>query len=125
MLMGDALRLTQVFVNLLNNAARYTKSGGHISVLVETNGTDAMVSVLDTGKGIAPELLKHIFDPFVQLEPNERDARSGLGVGLALVRGIVELHDGTITARSQGVGHGSEFVVTLPLIQAAQCNRRA
>jgi CheY-like chemotaxis protein len=77
------------------------------------------VRVADTGKGIAPELLERVFDPFTQLAPHDKDAQGGLGVGLSLVRGIVELHEGTIAARSQGVGHGSEFVVTLPLTQPA------
>jgi PAS domain S-box-containing protein len=118
-LLGDAVRLTQVFVNLLNNAARYTAIGGHISVLVGTTGTDVTVKVADTGKGIAPELLERVFEPFIQLAPRDQDARGGLGVGLALVRRIVDLHGGTIRALSRGVGRGSEFVVTLPLMRSA------
>jgi CheY-like chemotaxis protein len=117
-LLGDAVRLTQTFVNLLNNAARYTATGGRISVRVETTDSDVTVRVADTGKGIAPELLARVFDPFTQLAPRDRDAQGGLGVGLALVRGIVELHGGTIEALSQGVGCGSEFVVTLPLMKS-------
>jgi PAS domain S-box-containing protein len=118
-LLGDSSRLTQVFVNLLNNAARYTEIGGHISLLVETTGTDVTMTFADTGKGIAPELLERVFDPFTQLAPRDRDAQGGLGVGLALARRIVEWHGGTIEALSQGVGHGSEFVVTLPLVKPA------
>jgi signal transduction histidine kinase len=118
-LMGDAGRLTQVFVNILNNAARYTPVAGHISILVETTDTNVIVTVADTGKGIAPERLGHVFQPYTQLEPRDRDAQGGLGVGLALVRYIVELHGGTIEAVSMGIGHGSEFVVTLPLMRAA------
>ena len=118
-LLGDAQRLTQVFINLLNNAARYTAIGGHISLLVETNGADVTVFVADTGKGIAPELLERIFDPFTQLAPRDTDSQGGLGLGLALVRRIVELHGGTVEARSAGVGHGSEFVVTLPVRKPA------
>jgi PAS domain S-box-containing protein len=118
-LLGDAVRLTQVFVNLLNNAARYTTFGGDISVLVETSGGHVMVRVADTGQGIAAELLERVFDPFTQLALRDRDVPGGLGVGLALVRRIVELHGGTVKAWSQGVGHGSEFVVTLPLMEAA------
>jgi PAS domain S-box-containing protein len=118
-LLGDAERLTQLFVNLLNNAARYTAFGGQISVLVETARTDVVVSVVDTGKGIPAEQLERVFDPFTQLAPGDRDAQGGLGVGLALVRRIVELHGGTVKARSQGLGQGSEFVVTLPLMRPA------
>jgi PAS domain S-box-containing protein len=118
-LLGDAVRLTQVFVNLLNNAARYTAIGGHISVLVGTTDTDVTVTVADTGKGIAPELLERVFEPFTQLAPRDQDAQGGLGVGLAVVRRIVELHGGAIRALSRGVGHGSEFVVTLPLMRPA------
>jgi PAS domain S-box-containing protein len=118
-LLGDALRLAQVFVNILNNAARYTPIAGHISILVETTDTDVIVRVADTGKGISRERLERVFEPFTQLEPRDRDAQGWLGVGLALVRYIVELHDGTIKALSLGVGHGSEFVVMLPLLGAA------
>lgn len=118
-LLGDAQRLTQVFINLLNNAARYTAIGGHISVIVETTGADVTVFVADTGKGIAPELLERVFDPFTQLAPRDTDSQGGLGLGLALVRRIVELHGGTVEARSAGIGHGSEFVVTLPLMKPA------
>jgi PAS domain S-box-containing protein len=116
-LLGDAVRLTEVFINLLNNAARYTAIGGHISLMLETTGTHVMVFVADTGKGIAPELLERVFDPFTQLAPHDTDAPGGLGVGLTLVRRIVELHGGTVEARSEGFGHGSEFVVTLPVLK--------
>jgi PAS domain S-box-containing protein len=115
--LGDATRLIQVFVNLLNNAAHYTPIGGQISLLAETTGTDVIVSVADTGKGIPPEMLERVFDPFTQLAPRDRDAHGGLGVGLALARRIIELHGGTINALSQGVLQGSKFVVTLPLME--------
>jgi PAS domain S-box-containing protein len=118
-LLGDAQRLSQVFINLLNNAGRYTAIGGHISLSVETTGADVRVLVADTGKGIAPELLERVFDPFTRLAPLDTDAPGGLGVGLTFVRRIVELHGGTVEARSAGVGHGSEFVVTLPLMKIA------
>jgi len=118
-LLGDAQRLTQVFINLLNNAARYTAIGGSISVIVETTAADVTVFVADTGKGIAPELLERVFDPFTQLAPRDTDSQGGLGLGLALVRRIVELHGGTVEARSAGIGHGSEFIVTLPLMKSA------
>jgi PAS domain S-box-containing protein len=115
-LLADTARLSQVFINLLNNAARYTEVGGEIRILVETSDAEVTVRVADTGKGIAPELLARVFFPFTQLEPRDKDSRDGLGLGLALVQRIVQLHGGTVQARSDGVGHGSEFVVTLPLI---------
>jgi PAS domain S-box-containing protein len=117
--LGDAVRLTEVFINLLNNAARYTAIGGHLSLTVEATGNQVAVFVADTGKGIAPEQLERVFEPFTQLAPHHADGPGGLGVGLALGRRIVELHGGTIEARSHGLGHGSEFVVTLPLLGPA------
>jgi PAS domain S-box-containing protein len=119
LLPGDSTRLTQVFINLLNNAANYTADGGQISVLVERTGTDVTVRVADTGRGIAPESLGDIFDPFTRPASQDGHARTGLGLGLVLVRRIVELHGGTVVANSEGVGRGSEFVVSLPLIRDA------
>jgi len=116
-LLGDAVRLTEVFINLLNNAAHYTALGGHISLMVETDGTQVAVFVADTGKGIAREQLERVFQPFNPLAPHDTDEPGGLGVGLALARRIVELHGGAVEARSQGLGQGSEFVVTLPLLK--------
>jgi PAS domain S-box-containing protein len=118
-LRGDGTRLTRAFINLLNNAASYTPDGGQISVLMETTSTDVTVRVKDTGKGIAPDALARIFDPFTRLAPPDGHAQAGPGLGLALVLRIVELHGGTVVARSEGVGFGSEFVVTLPLIKDA------
>jgi PAS domain S-box-containing protein len=115
LLLGDSTRLIQVFINLLNNAANYTADGGQISLLTETADTHVKVRIKDTGKGIPPTSLESIFDPFTRLSPNEGQTHKHLGLGLALVRRIVELHDGTVEARSEGVGRGSEFVVTLPL----------
>jgi PAS domain S-box-containing protein len=117
-LLGDIARLTRVFINLLNNAANYTTDGGQISVLAETTSAHVKVRVKDTGAGIPPESLESIFEPYRCL--NEGHSGKGLGLGLFLVRRIVELHDGTVEVRSAGVGTGSEFVVTLPLNLEAQ-----
>jgi PAS domain S-box-containing protein len=116
----DELRLTQALTNILNNAARYTDPGGRITVTVstaESEGTPlGRISVRDTGKGIDPTLLHSIFGMFVQgKDPLQRPA-AGLGVGLALTRSLVELHHGTVEARSEGVGKGSEFIISLPLL---------
>jgi CheY-like chemotaxis protein len=112
---GDAVRLTQTIVNLLNNAAKYTKPGGRIDLLVSTRGGDVEIVVRDTGRGIAPEMLGRIFELFMQIDPNENGQQGGLGVGLALVKHVVELHGGEVKARSEGLGRGSELRVTLPL----------
>jgi PAS domain S-box-containing protein len=115
---ADPARLTQVFLNLLNNAARYTQEGGRIRLHCEANGAEVRIAVSDTGVGIAPEMLPRIFDMFSQVETGER-ARPGLGVGLALARRLVELHGGSIEARSAGLQRGSTFVVRLPRAAAA------
>ena len=112
--LGDDVRLTQAFVNLLNNAAKYTPDGGLITVSTRVGPTDFEVTVRDTGRGIAKEELERVFDLFVQIEPNSQHALGGLGVGLALVRRVVELHSGSVQARSDGLGKGSEFIVRLP-----------
>jgi signal transduction histidine kinase len=109
---ADPVRLHQILVNLLTNAARYTEPGGSIQVLSEQSGGVVVLRVRDSGAGLAPEALRKIFEPFVQVEGG---AHGGLGLGLSLVRGLVELHGGSITATSAGVGHGSEFIVRLPL----------
>jgi CheY-like chemotaxis protein len=110
---GDLVRLSQAFANLLNNAARYTSAGGIITVAVEPRVGDVTVRVIDTGRGIAPADLERIFDLFTQVSPADA-ALGGLGVGLALVRRVFELHGGTVRVKSSGVGHGSEFAVVLP-----------
>ncbi|MGJ7603415.1 hybrid sensor histidine kinase/response regulator [Variovorax sp. LT1R20] len=115
---GDGVRLTQVFSNLLNNAAKYTPEGGRIDVFVERDGTDAVVRVRDNGAGLPPDMLASIFDMFVQVSGTARAAQGGLGIGLTLVKSLVELHGGTVSAKSDGLGQGSEFVVTLPLATA-------
>jgi PAS domain S-box-containing protein len=111
---ADATRLAQVFTNLLNNAARYTGSGGRIELSAEALHGEVRVTVRDTGVGIAAEHLPGIFEMFSQVAPALERSGSGLGVGLALARGLVELHGGTVTAASAGVGQGSEFLVRLP-----------
>src|SRR5205807_8015651 len=104
----------QVLTNLLNNAAKYTEPGGKVVVTGERQGDEAVIRVRDTGVGIPPEMLDRIFDVFTQGPRPGGAAPAGLGVGLALVRRLVEIHGGRVTAHSQGVGHGSEFVVRLP-----------
>jgi signal transduction histidine kinase len=112
---ADRTRLHQVFANLLTNAAKYTKDGGQISLNAQTDGARATIRIIDNGKGIAPDALPHVFDLFMQ-EATEH--REGLGIGLKVVRGLVELHGGRVAARSDGIGKGSEFVVTLPVVAA-------
>jgi signal transduction histidine kinase/ActR/RegA family two-component response regulator len=114
-LMGDSVRLTQSFINLLNNAAKYTNNGGQIWLNARTQNDRVVVSVRDTGVGIAPEMLPRIFDMFTQLDRSKRQAQGGLGIGLTLVKSLVEMHGGEVEATSPGENHGSEFVVRLPL----------
>jgi signal transduction histidine kinase/CheY-like chemotaxis protein len=116
---GDAVRLTQVFANLLNNAAKYTNNGGALAITVSREGEDAVVSVRDNGIGIDEEHLASVFDMFMQVDRSARRAQGGLGIGLTLVRSLVASHGGTVIARSEGEGKGSEFVVRLPLLPAA------
>jgi PAS domain S-box-containing protein len=114
---GDAGRLAQVFANLLTNSAKYTPPYGDVSVRATGNRRVARVSVRDTGMGIAPDVLPHVFEVFVQ--GSRRDAvRAGLGLGLAIVRSLTELHGGRVEAQSAGLNQGSEFVVELPLLEA-------
>jgi signal transduction histidine kinase len=113
-LQADPWRLEQVFVNLLANASRYTDAGGELAVWVHTRDGQAVVGVRDSGIGIAPDALPHIFDLFRQADEAAPRSKSGLGIGLALVRNLVELHGGSVTAASAGIGQGSEFTVRLP-----------
>jgi signal transduction histidine kinase len=115
---ADPTRLAQVILNLLNNAAKYTEEGGDIRLTVERadDGSSVVVRVRDNGMGIAPDMLPKIFEPFMQGERALDRAQGGLGIGLTLVRRLVELHGGTVQAFSEGLGHGSEFVVSLPVI---------
>ena len=112
---ADPIRLAQVLVNLLNNAAKYTEPSGHIGLTAERYGREAVVTVRDTGIGIPAELLPHIFEMFTQGEPSRARVQSGLGIGLTLAQRIVALHGGTITAHSDGPGQGSVFTVRLPI----------
>lgn len=115
-LVGDRLRLQQVFVNLLDNAIKYTHDGGHIWIKATVQGSWLVVRVADDGIGIAADMRERIFQMFTQVSTPMTHA--GLGIGLALVKDIVELHGGNVEARSDGAGHGSQFVVRLPLIGA-------
>ena len=115
---GDAMRLEQVVVNLLNNASKYTDPGGHIWVGLKQEGEQACLRVRDTGMGIAPELLPHIFDLFTQADKSLDRSQGGLGIGLSLVRSLVTMHRGQVEAHST-VGEGSEFVVNLPVLVAS------
>ncbi|MCW7540832.1 response regulator [Aquabacterium sp. A7-Y] len=118
LLHGDATRLTQVFANLLNNAARYTDPGGRIAVRAHCEGREARVSVCDNGIGIPPSQLDEVFEMFSQLQGSLERAQGGLGIGLTLARQLVRLHGGRIEAFSGGRGQGCEFVVHLPLAPA-------
>lgn len=113
---GDAVRLVQAFTNLLNNAARYSPERGEVRVSLEREGSLAVIRVVDKGIGIEPAMLPFIFDPFVQVSNTSVQAQRGLGIGLALLRRLVEMHGGTATAHSEGLGHGTEFTVRLPLL---------
>ena len=111
----DPIRLAQVFMNLLNNAAKYTNHGGQIWLTVKREGSDAVVSVRDNGIGIRGDNLSHVFDMFTQVDRSLEQSQGGLGIGLTLVRRLVEMHDGSVEARSNGLDQGSEFIVRLPL----------
>ncbi len=114
---GDADRLQQVFWNLLMNAVKFTPAGGSILVQVENAGGMCRVRVSDTGQGIAPDFLPHVFDRFRQADGSTTRRHSGLGIGLALVRQLVQLHGGTVTAESRGLGLGATFVVEIPTLK--------
>jgi signal transduction histidine kinase len=114
-LKADPTRLEQVLVNLLLNAAKFTDEGGSVDLSVEREEAEAIVRVRDTGIGIPPDVLPHVFDLFVQADPSSRRTDAGLGIGLALVRDLVERHGGLVTAASGGLGHGSEFTICLPM----------
>ncbi len=113
---ADPVRLVQVFSNLMNNASKYTQPGGQIWLTAKHSGGEVIVSVKDTGAGIPPDKLDSVFDLFTQLNRPEEQSRSGLGIGLTLVKRLVEMHGGSVAAYSAGVGQGSEFVVRLPVL---------
>ncbi|HEX3656053.1 MAG TPA: ATP-binding protein [Pirellulales bacterium] len=112
---ADLTRLAQVFSNLLNNAAKYTEPGGRIRLAATRQGSDAVVTVTDTGAGIAAEMLPRIFQMYTQVDRTLERSEGGLGIGLALVKRLTEMHGGSVEASSDGPGQGSEFVVRLPL----------
>lgn len=119
--MADPMRLTQVFSNLLNNACKYSEAGRRVQLLVAREGGEAVVRVRDSGIGIPAEMLSKIFDMFAQVDNSLEKSRGGLGIGLTLVKRLVQMHGGAVEAHSEGVGTGSEFVVRLPL-NAAPAN---
>ncbi|AUX44276.1 PAS domain-containing protein [Sorangium cellulosum] len=122
---GDSARLEQVFCNLLDNAAKYTPPGGQVWLSARGEGELVVVSVRDTGVGIPPDLLPNVFEVFVQGEQSLHRAGGGLGVGLSLVKRLVELHGGTCSCASPGLGGGAEFVVRLPALRGESAAERA
>ncbi len=120
-MMADPTRLAQVLGNLIQNAGKFTDTGGEItlSLTVDPDRGQARISVRDTGMGIEPELLPHLFESFIQAERTLERSRGGLGLGLALVKGLAELHGGSVSGHSEGPGHGSEFTLHLPLCEVA------
>ena len=120
---ADAVRLAQVFSNLLNNAAKYSNPGGRITVSARRTRSHVTVVVSDTGVGIPKESLTRVFDMFTQVNARDRRSQSGLGIGLTLVRSLVEMHGGEVTATSPGTGQGSQFIVRLPLKEPGAARR--
>jgi CheY-like chemotaxis protein len=120
---ADLERLTQVFSNLLTNASKYSEPGSAITIVAERVGDRIQAMVKDEGAGIAPELAARVFDLFVQQPQTLERATGGLGLGLAIVRNLVEMHGGTVSVRSQGVGQGSEFFVHLPAVELVRGGR--
>jgi CheY-like chemotaxis protein len=117
---ADPTRLEQVLANLLNNAAKYTDHGGRIWLSARQEGGELVLRVKDTGVGIAADMLARIFEPFVQSDRVLYHSQGGLGIGLTLVRSLIEMHGGSITAHSEGPGKGSEFVIRLPALSPKQ-----
>jgi signal transduction histidine kinase len=113
---ADSSRLLQIVGNLLNNASKFTPHGGHVSLSVTHEATEAVIRVKDDGIGIAQHELPRIFELFAQVDTSLERSQSGLGIGLTLVKNLVELHGGSVEARSEGIGKGSEFTVRLPVI---------
>jgi CheY-like chemotaxis protein/anti-sigma regulatory factor (Ser/Thr protein kinase) len=115
---GDKTRLVQVLANILHNAAKFMDPGGHIRLSVRRDGQHAVIQIADTGIGIAPDLLPKIFELFTQVHTKSERAQGGLGIGLALVRRLTEMHGGTVSAHSDGPGRGASFTVRLPVMAA-------
>lgn len=122
---ADAMRLAQVFTNLLNNACKYTEAAGRIDVTVRLDAGEAVVAVKDNGIGIAPEMMQLVFEPFAQVDQSIARAQGGLGIGLSLARRLVEMHGGELIGRSDGLARGSEFVVRLPALAQAPAPKPA
>ncbi len=122
---ADLTRLSQVFSNLLNNAAKYTPDGGHIEFTAKRRDGEVIVSVKDSGSGIPPAMLSKVFEMFTQVDRTLERAQGGMGIGLTLVKKLVELHGGTVEARSAGTGQGSEFIVRLPILESSAPLRTA
>ena len=121
---ADPTRMSQVLGNLLQNSVKFTGAGGEVALSLAIDGTRAEVSVRDSGIGMEPADIAHMFEPFAQAEQTLARTKGGLGLGLALVKGLVELHGGTVEARSEGLGRGSEFLVRLPRAEAGAEGRR-
>jgi anti-sigma regulatory factor (Ser/Thr protein kinase) len=115
---GDKTRLIQVLSNILHNASKFTDPGGRIHLKVSREGSHVAISVADTGIGIAPDLIPTVFELFTQVHAKSERAQGGLGIGLALVRRLTKMHGGTVTARSDGPGSGTEFTVRIPTLTA-------
>jgi signal transduction histidine kinase len=111
---ADPVRLTQILANLLNNAAKYTEPGGHVEVSAAREGDEIVCQIRDDGIGIPAEMLGRVFDMFVQADPHSARSRGGLGIGLALVKRLVELHGGQVEAASEGPGRGTQITLRLP-----------
>ncbi len=122
---ADPTRLQQIVWNLLSNAAKYTQPGGRIELCAKPQGQEVVLRVRDTGSGISPEMLPRVFDLFVQGERHHDQPRDGLGIGLSLVRTLVEMHGGHVAARSEGPGRGSEFIVSMPAMCGAPVSESA
>jgi PAS domain S-box-containing protein len=121
---ADRARLAQAFANLLNNAIKYTEDGGRIWLAVERAGSEVVVTVRDSGIGIPENMLERIFDMFIQVDTSLDRAQGGLGIGLQLVKRIIEMHGGSVIAHSAGLGKGSEFVVRLPVVLTPESGTR-
>jgi CheY-like chemotaxis protein len=122
---ADRTRLAQVFANLLNNSAKYSDPSQPVSITVTREGGNAVMRVKDAGMGIHPEMIPRVFDMFRQADRTGGRSRGGLGIGLSIVKRIVDMHGGTVSATSEGLGLGSEFVVRIPAIEGARADLRA